>query len=309
MRSEPKDGDRRLPWAGIALFAALSVAGLVMPAAGRADHVTANPEVSAHGEPGTDTSWTVVVSWAVNCSVGGGNYYGNLYLINAVTRESIYMGGVSGESGTARQSVSRGGTIRRWYPLLKISCSSGPPELHGSPIYEVSGNTVLIPARGHKRGDRGRGGGDRGGGRDKPPEPPEPPETPSSPLRPGGCAHELRGTNGDDELDGGGGNDLILGLGGDDVIRARGGHDCLIGHAGADRLIGGAGWDRLTGGSGADLLIGGPGTNRYSGGGGADIVRAANGRREIVRCGPGRDRASVDRSDRTEGCEVVRVSG
>jgi hypothetical protein len=51
-------------------------------------------------------------------------------------------------------------------------------------------------------------------------------------------------------------------------------------------------------------LKGGPGKNRYSGGRGRDLIRAANGRRETVRCGPGADTAFVDRADRIFGCET-----
>ena len=37
------------------------------------------------------------------------------------------------------------------------------------------------------------------------------------------------------------------------------------------------------------------------------MVEAANGRRDIVRCGSGRDRVSADREDRLIGCERRRV--
>jgi hypothetical protein len=39
---------------------------------------------------------------------------------------------------------------------------------------------------------------------------------------------------------------------------------------------------------------------------GDDRVRARNHERELIRCGPGRDRATVDRSDRVRGCERTR---
>jgi Ca2+-binding RTX toxin-like protein len=67
-----------------------------------------------------------------------------------------------------------------------------------------------------------------------------------------------------------------------------------------------AGNDRLNGGPGADRLVGGAGTNAYDAGPGADTVDARNGKRELVRCGSGRDTARVDRSDRVRDCEVVR---
>ena len=78
------------------------------------------------------------------------------------------------------------------------------------------------------------------------------------------------------------------------------------GGAGRDRLKGGGGRDRLRGGNAADRLNGGKGKNRYSGGRGNDRIRAVNGRRERVNCGPGNDRAVVDAADRAVGCETVR---
>jgi hypothetical protein len=39
---------------------------------------------------------------------------------------------------------------------------------------------------------------------------------------------------------------------------------------------------------------------------GDDIVKALDGRRDVVRCGRGRDRATVDRFDVVRGCELVR---
>jgi hypothetical protein len=55
--------------------------------------------------------------------------------------------------------------------------------------------------------------------------------------------------------------------------------------------------------------VGGRGRTRYSGGTGNDRIYARNGRSEIVECGPGRDLAKVDRSDRLRRCErVLRAS-
>jgi hypothetical protein len=45
-----------------------------------------------------------------------------------------------------------------------------------------------------------------------------------------------------------------------------------------------------------------------TGGRGADRINAAgDDRRDLVRCGRGRDRAVVDRIDRVRGCERTRV--
>jgi Ca2+-binding RTX toxin-like protein len=60
------------------------------------------------------------------------------------------------------------------------------------------------------------------------------------------------------------------------------------------------------GGAGNDRMAGNGGRNRLSGGRGNDRINSVNGRRDTVKCGRGgRDRARVDRSDRTRGCERV----
>jgi hypothetical protein len=71
-------------------------------------------------------------------------------------------------------------------------------------------------------------------------------------------------------------------------------------------LVGTNGPDTLTG---ADTLAGGPGLNAYDAGPGSDFVDARNGRRELVRCGSGRDRARLDRRDRARSCERVSRPG
>jgi hypothetical protein len=93
------------------------------------------------------------------------------------------------------------------------------------------------------------------------------------------------------------------GYDGNDRLRGAGGHDCLLGGRGDDVLEGESGADVLTGGRGDDRLDGGSGTNSYDAGPGADRIDARNGRRELVRCGSGRDRARVDRRDRVKSCE------
>ena len=75
---------------------------------------------------------------------------------------------------------------------------------------------------------------------------------------------------------------------------------------GNDRLRGDGGNDTLSGGSGNDTLAGAGGRNSYSAGAGKDTVNARNRKRERVNCGSGRDKATVDRSDKVRGCERVR---
>ena len=127
----------------------------------------------------------------------------------------------------------------------------------------------------------------------------------------------LNGLQGDDVMDGGAGNDKltgsegndqIAGADGTDVLVGATGNDILAGAGGRDNLTGGRGNDRLSGGAGNDKLDGGQGKNTFDAGAGNDVVNSANGRRETVRCGAGRDSGRADRVDRLVGCERVRRS-
>jgi dienelactone hydrolase len=104
------------------------------------------------------------------------------------------------------------------------------------------------------------------------------------PLR--ACPFEQIGGRKRDKLRGTPADDLLRGRGGGDVLRGKGGRDCLSGGAGADRLQGGPDSDRIKGGRGPDRL------------------NAKDGDGDTVRCGPGHDRARVDRKDRVRGCEL-----
>ena len=116
----------------------------------------------------------------------------------------------------------------------------------------------------------------------------------------------LNGEDGYDELYGGAGSDAFLrGGDGNDLLDAGSGNDKLYGGDGNDRLIGGTGSDYLSGGDDADRLVGGPGRNKLFGGAGSDTIEAANGVRETVDCGRGRDRAVADRADKLFRCERV----
>jgi Ca2+-binding RTX toxin-like protein len=90
--------------------------------------------------------------------------------------------------------------------------------------------------------------------------------------------------------------EYLAGGGHDDVILGLGGNDTLLGGAGNDRIEGGPGNDVITGGGGADRLLGGPGS---------DTINAADGERDTIDCGGGRDRASADSFDVVKNCEVV----
>jgi hypothetical protein len=127
----------------------------------------------------------------------------------------------------------------------------------------------------------------------EPPTSPGPPpreREPIPPMAPGSCTTVKRGGASADRLSGGSAPHRLLGL------------------AGPDRLIGGPGDDCLNGGPGNDRLAGGPGVDRYAGGAGNDTISAADGQRESVTCGAGRDVARVDSVDRVKACErVIRI--
>jgi hypothetical protein len=89
--------------------------------------------------------------------------------------------------------------------------------------------------------------------------------------------------------------DKLRGTAADDSLRGRGGRDKLRGKRGSDCLAGGRGADRLDGGPDDDRLRGGPGRDRLD---------AKDGEKDVVRCGPGVDRARVDRKDKVKGCEL-----
>jgi hypothetical protein len=108
------------------------------------------------------------------------------------------------------------------------------------------------------------------------------------------------GDQGNDRLDGGAGDDDVRGLAGNDVVR---------GADGNDNVLGGSGKDTLDGGNGDDQIGGGPGVDRFKGGAGKDAINAADGRRESVNCGPGRDSVTADRIDKLAGCESKKLRG
>ena len=132
---------------------------------------------------------------------------------------------------------------------------------------------------------------------DAPPPPPEPPPSPAPlppppppPPSPGQTprAQSPQRTT----RTGTAGRDVLRGTPGRDVLRGLGGADRLYGFGGDDVLLGGRGRDRLFGGSGSDVL------------------RAADGARDTITCGAGRDRVYADRVDRiARDCELVRRSG
>jgi Tol biopolymer transport system component len=99
----------------------------------------------------------------------------------------------------------------------------------------------------------------------------------------------------------------VVGSARNDKLTGGKGADVLDGGAGNDKLSGGAGKDTLTGGAGNDTLDGGKGADKLSGGAGRDRLLAADGTKDTVDCGSGRDSVVADKKDKVRGCESVRL--
>jgi hypothetical protein len=134
-------------------------------------------------------------------------------------------------------------------------------------------------------------------------------------LAEGACANPNPISNldpesfGGDRLIGGPKIDRVNALGGADCVFGEGQNDVLAGGTGDDRLDGGPGNDILRGEDWDDVLIGGPGRDRLEGGPDDDRISAVDRERDVVRCGPGRDRARADKVDSVSGCERVKHVG
>jgi hypothetical protein len=100
-----------------------------------------------------------------------------------------------------------------------------------------------------------------------------------------------------DYLSGGGGRDRLSGGQGPDTIEGGSGDDVLLAGWGQDQVIGGTGADLIDGSLGFDQLDGGPGRDRISGGRGKDTIRARDGWRDTISCGPMADVVVADRQD------------
>jgi Ca2+-binding RTX toxin-like protein len=148
-------------------------------------------------------------------------------------------------------------------------------------------------------------------------------------------ANVLDGGPGDDVLDGGAGADRLVGGPGTDTAdyshRSRpvnvtldgdandgeSGESDLVGPdvenvtggSAGDRLIGGPGANRLDGGPGDDSIVGDAGSDLLLGGAGNDTVDAVDGKKDVLDCGAGRDRASTDKVDQRSSCELRGKAG
>jgi hypothetical protein len=91
------------------------------------------------------------------------------------------------------------------------------------------------------------------------------------------------------------GPDTITGSDAGNRLVGSGGIDDLRGGLGADTLLGGVDGDALNGGEGEDVVVGGPGIDTLAGGGGDDeILAAADGVSDDIRCGAGVDSVAAD---------------
>ena len=90
-------------------------------------------------------------------------------------------------------------------------------------------------------------------------------------------------------------------------VTAGHGDDLVHGNGGNDVLDGGPGDDVVYGDEGRDILVGGSEVDRLFGGRGSDLIRARDGWRDSISCGPGRDTVVADAIDLVAAdCEVVR---
>ena len=145
------------------------------------------------------------------------------------------------------------------------------------------------------------------------------------------CGATCYGDSGDNTLTGTKGSNTIHAKGGGDDVTGLQGKDRLYGGRGGDALAGGKGFDVIEGGIGYDWLSGNRGNDRISGmddstfsstarkksrkvevligESGNDTFRAKDGKKDIIRGGPGRDTAYVDPVDKVRGVEVERCPG
>jgi sugar lactone lactonase YvrE len=123
-------------------------------------------------------------------------------------------------------------------------------------------------------------------------------------------------TDGPDSLVGTKAGDLIIGGAGNDGVRAGDGQNVVYGQWGDDTILtgsyvdtvyGGGGNDVIRTGAGEDFITPGPGRDVVDAGRGPDHVIANDGERDVIDCGPGDDRARVDRIDVVGSCEHVTV--
>jgi Ca2+-binding RTX toxin-like protein len=174
--------------------------------------------------------------------------------------------------------------MRLWTVLILATMMLGVVLLSGvAQALDKAGDSAPNTLRGSNGPDyiRGMGGGDDISGKN-------------------GLDH-LYGNMGNDLLHGGYGNDFISGDKGDnDVVYGDGGRDELYAESATQGSFQAA---KVKGGFQAAKVKGGRKPDKLLGGSGNDTIRAEDGTRDIIRGGPGRDKAYVDRVDKVKGVE------
>ncbi|MFL5926759.1 MAG: calcium-binding protein [Gaiellaceae bacterium] len=118
-------------------------------------------------------------------------------------------------------------------------------------------------------------------------------------------ADRLVGLKGGDVIIAGSGADTIRAGDGTNIIQAQWGDDDVRSGSGPDWIWAGDGNDTIRSGAGSDRVDPGPGRDTVAAGSGVDYVYANDGQRDVIDCGPGDDRARVDRIDVVRSCEHV----
>lgn len=118
----------------------------------------------------------------------------------------------------------------------------------------------------------------------------------------GDSRDKVHGGSGNDASEGGNGNDAMSGGTGDDVQRGGAGNDVIFANLGTDTTFGDDGDDTLWALARGDVKPGPNGEvdqvgDALDGGNGNDRFRTRDGEVDRITCGPGEDRAVLDRVD------------
>lgn len=194
---------------------------------------------------------------------------------------------------------------------------SGGADGHGMTINGGPGNDRIVPSGNAIHEVAGEGGNDRF----------QLSSSPNADTVDGGADDDLFEYPIGDDLRGGGGTDTVLlsatrpttisvtlddvaddGPDGGAKSNIRSDIENLTAGDEDDAVSGSAAANVLSTGGGNDNLAGGPGRDTLHAGVGDDVVDAKDGEADIVDCGVGTDRATIDAIDTVTGCEVVTVA-
>ena len=118
------------------------------------------------------------------------------------------------------------------------------------------------------------------------------------------------GTNKPDSIFGTDKRDAIFAREGGDFVSGRGRADNLNGGDGNDEILGGWGDDWIKGGRHDDAVEGNLGNDRITGGAGVNVIRAADGMKDLIVCGDGSWNLVFydEHLDRFHNCDFFKVS-